>query len=99
MSDLTSGAIATPSCDGGQEASCSGSPPGKRCRQRWNLSVLAVRYTHLPSGDQAPEMHEPLGGPMTCGSPATWNGATRQGKVWACLSSSTISGNDPSGGT
>ena len=34
MSDFPSAAIAMPSCEVGPEVICSGSPPGKRCRQR-----------------------------------------------------------------
>src|ERR1700722_701482 len=106
--DLPSAAIAIPASSVVPEVTCSGSPTGNRCRQMcvFSRSVnqmvgpflsVDVMYTDFPSGDQAPEVQDPLGGPTSRGTPSPWKGTTWQGRNTPRASISTTSTEWPSG--
>src|SRR5580692_412094 len=59
--------------------------------------LVDVMYTHFPSGDQAPDVQDPLGGPTSCGIPPPWKGTTWQGRNTPRASISTTSTEWPSG--
>src|SRR5580704_2891814 len=67
MTERPSGSTASPSSPAGPKVICSGCPLGKRWRHRWLCpSTHAMKYIHLPSGDQPAEVHAPSG-PMDLG--------------------------------
>ena len=69
-----------PSSSDGPELTCSGVPSGKRWRQMWNpLPVLAEKYIHLPSGDQAALVHCAGWGPTFLPAELPSKGAKRHG--------------------
>src|SRR5258708_14686176 len=82
----------TPSSSVRPKVSCSGSPSGKRCRQRWNSSLtFAVKYIHLPSDDQPAAVHCPFAGPTVRPVEDASKGIRRHGSHGAVVSISTIS--------
>ena len=62
------------------KVTCSGVPSGKRCRQVWTpLPVLAEKYIHFPSGDQAASVHCAGAGPTGFPGELPSKGTNRQG--------------------
>ena len=75
-----SGANSIPSSSVTPKVTCSGVPSGKRCRQMWYPPpVLAEKYIHFPSGDQAASVHCAGAGPTGFPGELPSKGINRQG--------------------
>src|SRR5258708_5125320 len=88
--------MAMPSSSVGPDVICSGAPFGKRCRQVWKEPpALELKYIHLPSGDQAANVHATPCGPTECPAELPSIGTRRQGSQAPSIS--TISAHFPYG--
>lgn len=75
-----SGAKLIPSSCVTPKVTCSGVPSGNRCRQMWTPpAVLAVKYIHFPSGDQAASVHCADAGPTGLPESLPSMGTSRHG--------------------
>src|SRR5882757_8771449 len=89
MMERPSCSTAIPSDSIGPDVINSGPPSGKRWRHKWLCpSIEAVKYIHVPSGDQPADRHGPWG-PIGLGSKRPSMEISRQGAQPAFSSIST----------